>query len=143
MGHVTVEGMGLFATVFGGAKRRIEPYGLYAADAAQLDALVARGGDIGGQRESEFFLSFASERRLRAAADDVRLARRDQALHHEVVEPSHDVPEWMLFVRGYGQPLVPDFLRETIDYCLDLASRHGGTYEGWAGLLTPEEKDRL
>ena len=55
-----------------------------------------------------------------------------------LVEPSHDIPEWMVFVRGRS-PLVPDFLRETADLCEQIAATYGGEYEGWAGLLTKEE----
>ncbi|WP_062381245.1 ribonuclease E inhibitor RraB [Demequina pelophila] len=128
--------MGFLSKLTGRSRRRVPPYDLYAADAEQLAALAARGADVGAPRESEFFLSFTSEPRARAAADELRSAR----VTHEFVEPSHDIPEWMIFVRGFRKPLVPDFLRETIDLCEDLVARHGGEYDGWAGLLTDEEK---
>ncbi len=128
--------MGFLSKVFGGGRSRVAPYSLWAADAEQLDALAARGADLSAPRESEFFLSFTSEPKVRAAADELRAMR----VTHELVEPSHYVPEWMLFIRGFRKPLVPDFLRETIDLCERLASKHGGEYEGWAGLLTDQEK---
>ncbi|WP_062460938.1 ribonuclease E inhibitor RraB [Demequina soli] len=128
--------MGILSKVFGGRKR-VEPYGLWSDDAAQLAALEARGGDPTAPRESEFFLSFTSEPRIRSAADELRAMH----LAYEIVEPSHDIPEWMLFLRAYRTPLVPDFLRATVDLCERLADKHGGDYEGWAGLLTDAEKD--
>jgi hypothetical protein len=128
--------MGFLTKVFGGRKR-VEPHGLWSDDAEQLAALAARGGVPEAPRESEFFLSFTSDVRAKAAADELRSAR----VTHELVEPSHDIPEWMIFVRRYNAPLVPDVLRDTVDLCEDIAARHGGDYEGWAGLLTREEKD--
>ncbi|WP_062516785.1 ribonuclease E inhibitor RraB [Demequina gelatinilytica] len=127
--------MGFLTKVFGGRKR-VGPYELWSDDAEQLEAMAARGADLAAPRESEFFLSFTSEPRVREAADELRAMR----VSHELVEPSHDIPEWMLFVRAYRTPLVPDFLRETVDLCERLAEKHGGDYEGWAGLLTDEEK---
>ncbi|PKQ25174.1 MAG: hypothetical protein CVT64_11215 [Actinobacteria bacterium HGW-Actinobacteria-4] len=128
--------MGRLTSIFGAKRARVEPLNLWAADAEQLAALESRGADAESPRESEFFLSFTSDVRAKAAADELRSRR----LRHELVEPSHDVPEWMLFVRGRG-PLVPDFLRETVDLCEELASKYNGEYEGWAALLTAEEKD--
>ena len=69
-----------------------------------------------------------------AAADELRSRR----VPHELVGPSHDITEWMVFVRGRS-PLVPDFLRETVDLCEQFAATYGGDYEGWAGLLTEAE----
>lgn len=117
-------------------RSRVEPYGLWSGDQEQLDRFAERGADITAPREVEFFLEFASDVRAGAAAEDLRVKR----IRHELVEPSHDIPEWMLFVRSYGVPLVPDLLRDTIDLCEEIASRHGGEYEGWAALLTDEEK---
>ncbi|MDX5318176.1 MAG: ribonuclease E inhibitor RraB, partial [Actinomycetes bacterium] len=102
--------MGFLSKVLGGRKR-VEPFNLWSDDAAQLEAMVARGADIHAPRESEFFLSFTSEPKVRAAADELR----SQRVLHELVEPSHDIPEWMIFVRAYRTPLVPDHLRDTID----------------------------
>ncbi|WP_062287567.1 ribonuclease E inhibitor RraB [Demequina phytophila] len=127
--------MGFLSKVFGGRKR-VDPHDLWAEDQEQLDALAARGGDPTAPRESEFFVSFTSDVKAKAAADELR----SQRVNHELVEPSHDIPEWMLFVRAYRTPLVPDFLRERVDLCEDIASRYGGEYEGWAGLLTDKEK---
>jgi hypothetical protein len=128
--------MGRLAKIFGGKRARVEPFGLWTADAEQLAALEARGADAGSPRESEFFLSFMSDVGAKAAADELRSRR----VRHELVEPSHDVPEWMLFMRG-RVPMVPDFLRETVDLCEEFAAKYRGDYEGWAALLTPEEKD--
>ena len=127
--------MGFLDKLLGGRKR-VPPYDLWSDDAAQLEALESRGADIGAPRESEFFLSFTSDVKAKAAADELRSRR----VFHELVEPSHDIPEWMIFVRGYREPLVPDFLRETVDLCEEFARTYGGDYEGWAGLLTDEEK---
>lgn len=129
--------MGLFGGR-GGRKSRVEPYGLFRADADDLAALASRGADIEAARESEFFLSFRSDVGAKGAAD----ALRSRGVRHELVEPSHDVPEWMLFVRGRS-PLVPDFLRETVDLCVEICSTYGGEFEGWAGLLTDAERDRV
>ncbi len=127
--------MSMLTSLFG-RRKRVEPYNLWQDDSDQLEAFASRGADVASPRESEYFLSFRSDARARAAADELKSRR----IMHELVEPSHDIPEWMLFVRAYRQPLVPDFLRETVDLCADLASRYGGEFEGWAGLLTEEEK---
>ena len=121
--------------LFGKKRARTEPYGLWAADADQLAAFVSRGAIAESPRESEFFLSFTSDVKAKAAADELRSRR----VPYELVEPSHDIPEWMVFLRGRS-PLVPDFLRETVDLCEQVAATYGGEYEGWAGLLTDEEK---
>ena len=116
----------------------MEPYGLWAADAAQLAAFAARGADVEAARESEFFVSFRSDVGAKAAVDELRSRR----VSHELVEPSHDVPEWMLFVRG-REALVPDFLRQTVDVCEALAATYKGEYEGWAAMLTEAERDAV
>ena len=128
--------MGRLAKLLKGKRSRVEPYDLWEADAEQLAALEARGADIAAPRESEFFLSFTSDVGAKASADELRSRR----VRHELVEPSHDVPEWMVFIRGRA-PLVPDFLRETVDICEEFASKYRGDYEGWGALLTPDEKD--
>lgn len=128
--------MGFLDKVRGGRKR-VAPHGLWVDDAERLAAFAARGADVDAPRESEFFLSFASSPSASAAADDLR----GRGISYEIVPPSHDVPEWMVFIRGYRVALLPDFLRETVDMCDDLASRHGGQFEGWAGLFTEAEKD--
>lgn len=128
--------MGLFDRLKASRRARVEPYGLWSTDQAQLEAFAARGADIAAPRESEFFLSFTSDVRAKAVADELRSRR----VRHELIEPSHDIPEWMVFVRG-RVPLVPDFLRETVDVCEELAATYGGEFEGWAGLLTEAEKD--
>lgn len=130
--------MGLLTNILKGKRSRVEPFNLWEDDAEHLAKLEANGADPTAPRESEFFLSFASDVRAKAAADELRSRR----VRHELVEPSHDVPEWMLFVRG-REPLVPDFLRETVDLCEEFASKYRGDYEGWASLLTSEEKDRI
>ncbi len=124
--------------IFGGKRSRVEPFGLRQADAIQLAALEDKGADATSPRDSEFFLCFKSDVQAKAAADELRSRR----VRHELVEPSHDVPEWVLFVRGRS-PLVPDFLRDTVDLCEEFASKYRGDYEGWAALLTPEEKDAV
>ena len=121
-----------------GRDRRVEPHGLRAADAKQLDALAGRGADIAAPRESEFFLSFRSDVGAKGAAD----ALRSRGVKYELVEPSHDVPEWMVFVRGRS-PLVPDMLRDTVDLCESMCATYRGEYEGWAALLTPAERDAV
>lgn len=128
--------MGRLGKIFGGKRSRVEPYGLWTDDAEHLAALEARGADIEAPRDSEFFLSFTSDVRAKAADDELRSRR----VRHELVEPSHDVPEWMVFIRGRG-PLVPDFLRDTVDLCEEFAAKYKGDYEGWAALLTGAEKD--
>jgi len=124
--------------LFGKRRSRVEPYDLWEADAEALESFASRGAVVTDARESEFFLSFDSDVRAKAAADELRSRR----VRHELVEPSHDIPEWMLFVRGRG-PLVPDLLRETVDLCEEFASKYKGEYEGWAALLTDEEKDAV
>lgn len=123
--------MGLFSS-----KKRTEPYGLFKADAEQLGRLEARGVDVTLPRDSEFVVCFTTRDRADAASKSLKESR----VRHDVVEPSHDVPEWTIMMVGRRVPLVPDFLREQVDTCLALADAHKGEYEGWIALLTDEEK---
>ncbi|WP_430867250.1 ribonuclease E inhibitor RraB [Demequina aurantiaca] len=124
--------MGLFSS----AKKRVEPYGLLKEDAEHLARLEERGMDAFTPRDSEFAVCFKSQDTADAAAASLRADR----VRHEVVEPSHDVPEWTIMLRGRRIPLVPDFLRERVDLCRALADSHKGEYEGWIALMTDEEK---
>ncbi len=125
--------MGLFSR--GKSKTRVEPHGLWQKDADHLAQMAERGMNPASPRETEFFLYFLDEAKANSAADEFRIAR----LRFELVEPSHDVKEWALFVRGHGVALVPDFLRETVDLCERIAAKYQGQYEGWEPLMTPEE----
>ena len=127
--------MGLFSSLTG-RRKRVDPYGLWEDDAAQLDRFVERGADAAAARDSEFSISFAKEDGARAAAKELGEAR----VAGELVEPSHGVDEWAILIYGRDEPLVPDFLRETVDLAEQVASSHGGEFEGWAALFTAEEK---
>lgn len=124
--------MGLFSS----AKKRVEPYGLLKADAEHLARLESRGVDIAAPRESEFAVCFTTQDRADAASAALRADR----VRHELVQPSHDIPDWTIMLATRNQPLVPDFLRERVDLCRALADAHQGEYEGWVALLTDEEK---
>ncbi|WP_061964209.1 ribonuclease E inhibitor RraB [Demequina aurantiaca] len=127
--------MGLFSS----SKKRVEPHGLLKDDAEQLARLESRGVDITAPRESEFAVCFKTQATADAAADSLRTDR----VCHEVVLPSHDVPEWTIMLTVRNQPLVPDFLRDRVDLCIALADAHKGEYEGWVALLTDDEKDAI
>ena len=124
--------MGLFSS----AKKRVEPYGLLKADAEHLERLVSQGVDAAAPRESEFAVCFTTQQRADAASSALRADR----VRHELVEPSHDIPDWTILLTARNQPLVPDFLRDRVDLCRALADAHQGDYEGWVALLTDEEK---
>lgn len=124
--------MGLFSS----AKKRVEPYGLLKADAAQLARLESRGVDVTAPRESEFAVCFTTQQ----YADAASAALRTDRVRHELVPPSHDIPDWTIVLAARDQPLVPDFLRDRVDLCRALATTHQGDYEGWVALLTDEEK---
>jgi hypothetical protein len=128
--------MGLLSSLTGGSHKRVEPYGLLKGDAAHLARLQDRGVDITAPRDSEFAVCFIAQQHADAAVASLRADR----VRHEVVEPSHDVPEWTIMLRGRDQPLVPDFLRVSVDVCIALADAHKGEYEGWVALLTDDEK---
>jgi len=129
--------MGLFSSSKKrGSSKRVEPYGLLTDDAAHLARLEARGVDVTAPREIEFAVCFTARDRVDAASDSLRKDR----VRHEVVEPSHDIPEWTIMMTVRRQSLVPDFLRDRVDLCLALADAHKGEYEGWVALLTDEEK---
>jgi hypothetical protein len=123
--------MGLFSS-----KKRVEPYGLLKDDAEHVARLEARGVDVTAPRETEFAVCFTTRDRVDAASESLRADR----IRHEVIEPSHDIPEWTIMIVSRGVPLVPDFLRDRIDTCQALADAHKGEYEGWVALLTDEEK---
>ena len=128
--------MGILSKLTGGRKR-VDPYGLWEADADQLERVVANGAVIASPRDSEFSVTFKDEDNAREAAKELSEAG-DVA--GELVEPSHGVDEWAIIIYGRDQPLVPDFLRETVDLARGIASSHGGEYEGWAAMFTEEEK---
>lgn len=119
-----------------GGSKRVDPYGLLEADAAQLERFVANGAEVASPRDSEFSITFKNEDRARAAAEELA----DNRVSGELVEPSHGVDEWAIIIYGRDEPLVPDFLRETVDLARDLAQSHKGEYEGWAAMFTEEEK---
>ncbi|WP_297082124.1 ribonuclease E inhibitor RraB [uncultured Demequina sp.] len=129
--------MGLLDKLTGGKRKRVEPHDLWAADAEQLSAFIERGGAADAPRDSEFSISFAKEDPARAAAKALGEAR----VRGELVAPSHGVDEWSILIYGRGEPLVPDFLRETVDLAERIAAEHGGEYEGWIAMFTPEEKE--
>lgn len=124
--------MGLFSR----KPQRVEPYGLWADDAEQLQTFVERGASADAPRDSEFSVTFTKGERAEAAADALRKAR----VRRELVEPSHGVDEWSIIIYGRGRALVPDFLRETVDLARSIAEEHGGEYEGWIAMFTSEEK---
>ena len=128
--------MGLFSSLTGGRRKRVEPYGLWSDDAAQLERFVERGAALDAPRDSEFSISFAKEEVAREAGK----ALAEKRVRGELVAPSHGVDEWSILVYGRDQPLVPDFLRETVDLVEGVAAEHGGEYEGWVAMYTVEEK---
>ncbi|MFW7414141.1 ribonuclease E inhibitor RraB [Demequina sp. SO4-18] len=125
-----------FLSRFTGSRKRVDPYGLFEDDAAQLQRFVDAGADISAPRDSEFSVTFKDEDSARAAAKELG----EGQFRGELVEPSHGVDEWSIIIYGRDEPLVPDFLRETVDVAEGIASTHGGEYEGWAALYTAEEK---
>ena len=127
--------MGLFSS----AKKRVGPYGLLKPDAEHVARLESRGCDITAPREIEFAVCFATQDRADAASAALRADR----VRHELVQPSHDIPDWTIMLVARNQPLVPDFLRERVDLCRSLADAHQGDYEGWVALFTDEEKAAL
>src|SRR5690554_4379702 len=102
--------MGLLSRLTG-KRKRVEPYGLYEDDAAQLERFVSGGADLSAPRDTEFSVSFTKEDNARAAAKELG----ERRFRGELVEPSHGVDEWSIIIYGRDEPLVPDFLRETID----------------------------
>ncbi|MDN4479745.1 ribonuclease E inhibitor RraB [Demequina muriae] len=125
-----------FLSRFTGARKRVDPYGLYEDDSAQLQRFVDAGADVSAPRDSEFSVTFKDEDKARAAAKELG----ERRFPGELVEPSHGVDEWSIIIYGRDEPLVPDFLRETVDVAEGIATTHGGEYEGWAALYTAEEK---
>ncbi|WP_084039554.1 ribonuclease E inhibitor RraB [Demequina sp. NBRC 110053] len=128
--------MGLFSKLTAGKRKRVDPYGLWSDDAEQLDRFLERGASAEAPRDSEFSLSFTNEEAARAAGKELGEAR----VRGELVAPSHGVDEWTVMIYGRDQPLVPDFLRDTIDRAEAIAASHGGDYEGWVAKYTAAEK---
>ncbi len=127
--------MGFLSKLTGGRKR-VDPYGLWEPDAQQLERFIANGADPAAARDSEFAITFKDEDKARAAAKELGQI----PVAGELVEPSHGVDEWGILIYGRDEPLVPDFLRETVDLAQRIASSHGGEYEGWAAMFTAGEK---
>ncbi|WP_084106712.1 ribonuclease E inhibitor RraB [Demequina sp. NBRC 110056] len=128
--------MGLFSKLTAGKRKRVDPYGLWSDDAEQLQTFLDRGASIDAPRDSEFSVSFTKEDAARAAGKELG----ELKVRGELVAPSHGVDEWSVLIYGREQPLVPDFLRETIDLAERIAATHGGEYEGWIAKYTADEK---
>lgn len=97
--------------------------------------LVKLGADLRAPRHALFFLYFADE----ASSAPVAEALRGAGLSAEVKEPWEKIREWAVIAESRDRALIPDFLRDTVDLCEELAAAHGGTYDGWEAGLTDAE----
>lgn len=97
--------------------------------------LMKIGADLKAPRHTLFYLYFPDE----ASAAPVAEALRGAGLSAEVKEPWEKVREWAVIAECRDRALIPDFLRDTVDLCEELAAAHGGEYDGWEAGMTEAE----
>ena len=97
--------------------------------------LAQLGADLRAPPHTLFFLYFPDE----ASSAPVAEVLRGRGLEANVREPSKEITEWAVIAESRDHALIPDFLRDTVDLCEELAERHGGTYDGWEAGLTDAE----
>ncbi len=106
--------------------------GIRLRDIPMVRQLMQANLDLAKPRDIGFVLVVADEESASAAASQV------EALGLEVkVTQARD--EWSVVGLSHGRAVVPDFARETIDRCDEIATSHGGRFDGWFAAETAEE----
>ena len=102
--------------------------GLSDADRGVLQALEAAGADLREPRHALFFLYVPGE----AAATELAGVARAQGWEVSVSGPSHpDDDDWCVVCERQDVVTDPSTLPALSSSFLDLATAHGGRYDGW------------
>jgi Regulator of ribonuclease activity B len=101
--------------------------GLRFKDLAVLGALMDSGADITQPREVIFY-SYAPSREIAQAMASEASAN---GFRSEVREPLPEFPGQWALVCQTQTVLTPAFVRDTVDYFEELATRHSAEYDGW------------
>lgn len=91
---------------------------------AQLEKL---GYNLNAPRHVLFYLYFPGKDQAETAAEALRARGHQVGLR----EPRTAILDWAVVAESRDRALIPDFLRDTVDFCEDLAKKHGGRYDGW------------
>ncbi len=98
-------------------------------------ALQGMGADIHAPRHVMFFLHMPTE-----AASQVCVANLSARGHQvRTIVPEGRVRYWTCVAETRNRAIIPDFLRDTVDYCEALALEHGGEFNGWEAGLAADE----
>lgn len=97
--------------------------------------LVKMGADLKAPRHTLFFVYFATEAAARTAANKLESRGltaqvRGPEFYGDTMQPA-DPFKWGVVAESPDTPLIPDFLRDTVDLCEALADELGGEYDGW------------
>lgn len=123
-----VVGVAVASTVLS-ARRSNRDRGGSANDAAR-DAIERLGVDPSSDRTYEHFLYFADEAGARGAEQDLL----EEGFDVQVNRPSDGIDEWSLLALQ-TVALSEEQLDELTTRMEAIASRHGGTYDGWGTAL--------
>lgn len=126
---------------------RSEVDGIKYRDLQVVASLQHHGATLTLPRQLVFFLYFADASTARTVDGEfVRRGFNVRSVEGEEEYRMH-VPEsrypWAVIAERYDKALVPNFLRETIDLCEELAEKYGGEYDGWEAGLDEEQMKAL
>jgi len=101
------------------------------ADRLALRQLAGRGADLSKPRHVVHFLYFQSEGEARAAAETIADAWRT-----EIEAPTESLEQWCVKADGNRTLSYETVAAFRSRFC-EIASRHGGEYDGWEGAARP------
>jgi hypothetical protein len=118
--------------------------GIKYRDLQVVGALMQQGANLELPRHTLFFLYFPDDATARAVdAEFVRRGFQVRPAQGDTEYRMH-IPEarfpFAVIAERHDKALIPDFLRETVDLCEELAAAHGGEYDGWE--CGPDEEQR-
>lgn len=112
--------------------------GIRYQDLQVIVQMVKHGVDIKVPVECAFWLFFPTKKAATAAAAQLAARGLTTQLKAPWREGDSGTDDWTVIAGSREHALVPDFLRDTIDACEEIAAAHGGVYDGWeAGPISP------
>jgi hypothetical protein len=92
-----------------------------------IKVLVDNGCDLAVPRETTFFIYIPKKKDAEASAEVLR----GHGFETKIWNPHEKNPDWTVVAERRDRALIPDFLRETVDLCEQLAADYGGVFDGW------------
>jgi hypothetical protein len=115
--------------------QRSQVDGIKYRDLQVVGQLTQMGADLKAPRPTVFYLYFPALATGTAAADALRAEGFRVTvgpLPEDYLAEHPDAPNpWRVTAERADKALVPDFLRETVDRCAQIADEFGGEYDGW------------